>query len=86
MGPTIHNLIVGYSTERSALALHIDSYIRVSDEERLRVMDSMSFGYGWTELDLVDEPEVALDKKKSQESAKGEVRTKNQGAVLHDNP
>ena len=49
MDPTIRNLIVGHSTERSVA----DRYIRVSDEELLRAVDSMSFDHGWTELDLV---------------------------------
>ncbi len=60
MDPTVRNLIVGNSTERSVA----DRYIRVSDEELLRAVDNMSFDHGWTELDLVDEPEVVLDEKK----------------------
>ena len=51
MDPTVRDLIVGHSTERSVA----DRYIRVSDEELLKAMDSMRFDNGWTELDLVEE-------------------------------
>lgn len=72
MDPTVRNLIVGHSTERSVA----DRYIRVSDEELLRAIDSMSFDHGWTELDLVDEPEVVLDEKGAQKVPKGSVQRK----------
>lgn len=51
MDPTVRNLIVGHSTERSVE----DRYIRVSDEELLRAIDEMSFDNGCTELDWVEE-------------------------------
>lgn len=51
MDPTVRNLIVGHSTERSVE----DRYIRVSDEEILRAVDEMSFDHGCTELDWVEE-------------------------------
>ncbi len=51
MDPTVRNLIVGHSTERSVE----DRYIRVSDEELLRAIDKMSFDNGCTELDWVEE-------------------------------
>ncbi len=51
MDPTVRNLIVGHSTERSVE----DRYIRVSDEELLRAIDEMSFNNGCTELDWVEE-------------------------------
>ena len=51
MDPTVRNLIVGHSTERSVE----DRYIRVSDEELLRAVDAMSFDNGRTELDWVEE-------------------------------
>ncbi len=51
MDPTVRNLIVGHSTERSAA----DRYIRVSDEELLRAVDAMRFDNGWTELDVAEE-------------------------------
>ena len=50
MDPTIRNLIVGHSTERSVA----DRYIRVSDEQLLKSVDSMQFDNGWTELDGED--------------------------------
>ena len=37
MDPTVRNIIVGHSTERSVA----DRYIRVSDEELLRAVDAM---------------------------------------------
>ncbi len=51
MDPTIRDIIVGHSTERSVA----DRYIRVSDEELLRAVDAMKFDNGWTELDQVDD-------------------------------
>jgi integrase len=51
MDPTVRNLIVGHSSSRSVE----DRYIRVSDEELLRAVDSMRFDNGWTELDMVEE-------------------------------
>jgi integrase len=51
MDPTVRDLIVGHSTERSVA----DRYIRVSDEELLKAIDSMRFDNGWTELDMVEE-------------------------------
>jgi len=51
MDPTTRNLIVGHSSQRSVE----DRYIRVSDEELLRAVDSMRFDNGWTELDVVAE-------------------------------
>jgi len=72
MDPTIRNLIVGHSTERSVA----DRYIRVSDEELLRAVDGMSFDHGWTELDLVDELEVGLDEKGAKKVPKGPVQRK----------
>jgi integrase len=51
MDPTVRDLIVGHSTERSVA----DRYIRVSDEELLKAVDAMRFDNGWTELDLVEE-------------------------------
>jgi integrase len=51
MDPTVRDLIVGHSTERSVA----DRYIRVSDEELLKAVDNMRFDNGWTELDLVEE-------------------------------
>ncbi len=47
----MRDLIVGHSTQRSVA----DRYIRVSDEELLKAVDSMRFDNGWTELDLVEE-------------------------------
>jgi hypothetical protein len=72
MDPTTRNLIVGHSTERSVA----DRYIRVSDEELLRAVDNMSFDHGWTELDLVDEPEVVLDVKGAKKVPKGRSERK----------
>jgi integrase len=72
MDPTVRNLIVGHSTERSVA----DRYIRVSDEELLRAVDNMSFDHGWTELDLVDEPEVELDVKGAKKVPKGRSERK----------
>ncbi len=51
MDPTTRNLIVGHSSQRSVE----DRYIRVSDEELLKAVDSMRFDNGWTELDMVEE-------------------------------
>jgi integrase len=51
MDPSVRNLIVGHSSTRSVE----DRYIRVSDQELLRAVDSMTFDHGWTELDLVEE-------------------------------
>ncbi|MFC1833750.1 tyrosine-type recombinase/integrase [Thermodesulfobacteriota bacterium] len=51
MDPTVRNLIVGHSAERSVE----DRYIRVSDGELLRAIDEMSFDNGCTELDWVEE-------------------------------
>jgi len=51
MDPTTTNRIVGRSSQRSVE----DRYIRVSDEELLKAVDSMRFDNGWTELDLVEE-------------------------------
>ncbi len=51
MDPTVRNMIVGHSSERSVA----DRYIRVSDEELLKAVDSMRFDNGWTELDMVEE-------------------------------
>jgi len=51
MDPAIRNLIVGHSSHRSVE----DRYIRVSDQELLRAVDTMTFDHGWTELDLVEE-------------------------------
>ena len=51
MDPSIRNLIVGHSSQRSVE----DRYIRVSDDELLRAVDSMRFDNGWTELDVVAE-------------------------------
>jgi integrase len=72
MDPTIRNLIVGHSTERSVA----DRYIRVSDEELLRAVDNMKFDNGWTELDLVGEPEVGLDEKGAKKVPKGSAERK----------
>ena len=49
--PTIRNAIVGHSSQRPVE----DRYIKVSDEELLKAIDSMIFDNGWTELDLVEE-------------------------------
>jgi hypothetical protein len=49
MDPTVRDIIVGHSTERSVA----DRYIRVSDEELLKAVDNMRFDNGWTELDEV---------------------------------
>ncbi|WP_157212365.1 tyrosine-type recombinase/integrase [Desulfomonile tiedjei] len=51
MDPTVRNIIVGHSSNRSVE----DRYIRVSDEELLKAVDSMRFDNGWTELDMVEE-------------------------------
>jgi len=70
MDPTIRNLIVGHSTERSVA----DRYIRVSDEELLRAADNMSFDRGWTELDFVEEPEEERNGKGAKKVPKGCVQ------------
>src|SRR5208283_4528019 len=49
--PTIRNAIVGHTSQRPVE----DRYIKVSDEELLKAVDSMTFDNGWTELDLVEE-------------------------------
>ncbi len=49
--PTVRDLIVGHSSERSVA----DRYIRVSDEQLLKAVDSMRFDNGWSELDMVEE-------------------------------
>jgi integrase len=49
--PTIRNAIVGHSSQRPVE----DRYIKVSDEELLKAVDSMTFDNGWTELDMVEE-------------------------------
>lgn len=49
MDPTVRDIIVGHSTERTVA----DRYIRVSDEEPLKAVDSMRFDNGWTELNQV---------------------------------
>ncbi|AFM24882.1 tyrosine-type recombinase/integrase [Desulfomonile tiedjei] len=72
MDPTVRNLIVGHSTERSVA----DRYIRVSDEELLRAVDSMSFDHGWTELDLVEDTEEKLDEKGAKKVPKGQSKRK----------
>lgn len=51
MDPSVRNVIVGHSSQRSVE----DRYIRVSDDELLRAVDSMTFDHGWTELDMVGE-------------------------------
>jgi len=51
MDPTVRNLIVGHSSNRSVE----DRYIRVSDEELLKAVDTMKFDNGWTELDVLAE-------------------------------
>jgi integrase len=49
--PSVRNLIVGHSGQRSVE----DRYIRVSDEELLRAVDAMTFDNGCTEIDLAEE-------------------------------
>jgi integrase len=67
MHPAIANAIVGH---RSARPVE-DRYIRVSDEDLLRAVDSMSFDHGVTELDFVDEfYEEGLDEKGTEEIRK----------------
>jgi len=51
MHPAVANAIVGHRSSRPIE----DRYIRVSDEELLRAVDSMSFDHGVTELDFVEE-------------------------------
>jgi len=51
MDPSVRNLIVGHSGERSVQ----DRYIRVSDQVLLDAVNSMTFDHGWTELDMVEE-------------------------------
>jgi integrase len=65
--PTIRNLIVGHSTERSVA----DRYIRVSDEDLLRAVDNMRFDNGWTELDLVEDSEEERNEKVAKKMPKG---------------
>jgi integrase len=48
MDPTVRNIIVGHSGERSVQ----DRYIRVSDQVLLDAVDAMTFDHGWTELDI----------------------------------
>jgi integrase len=68
--PTVRNLIVGHSSQRSVE----DRYIRVSDEELLKAVDSMTFDHGWTELDLVEETQSDVGNEKGTEK-----RRKHQG-------
>jgi hypothetical protein len=42
----------------------------------LQIVDSMSFDHGWTELDLVDEREAALDEKGTKKLPKGRLERK----------
>lgn len=51
LDPVVRNAIVGHSSNRSVE----DRYIRLSDEVLLNAVDAMTFGHGWTELDMVEE-------------------------------
>ena len=50
-GPTVRNQNAGHSMERPVEEL----YIRISDEELLKAVDSMTFNHGRTELDMIGE-------------------------------
>ena len=51
MHPAVANAIVGHSSVRPVE----DRYIRVSDDDLVRAIDSMTFQHGGTELDFVEE-------------------------------
>jgi integrase len=54
MHPAVANAIVGHSSVRPVE----DRYIRVSDEDLLRAVDSMILDHGCTELDFVEEAQT----------------------------
>jgi len=73
MDPTTRNLIVGHSVERSVA----DRYIRVSDEELLKAVDSMGFDNGWTELDEIEDSQVVGGNEKGAKKVpKGSAQRK----------
>jgi integrase len=63
MHPAVANAIVGHSSVRPVE----DRYIRVSDEDLLRAVDSMTFDHGSTELDFVEDVSLEALPEKGME-------------------
>lgn len=60
MHPAVANAIVGHSSVRPVE----DRYVRVSDDDLLRAVDTMTFDHGGSELDFVEEiPQEARAEK-----------------------
>jgi integrase len=76
MDSVVRNAIVGHSSQRSVE----DRYIRLSDEELLKAVDSMTFDHGWTELDIA-EKRVNDDHPKKVTGKSREKRSERKKAV-----
>ena len=72
MHPAVANAIVGHSSVRPVE----DRYIRVSDEDLLRAVDSLTFDHGGTELDFVEEAEQGAPAEKGMEAVWKKVEKK----------
>lgn len=80
MHPAVANAIVGHSSVRPVE----DRYIRVSDEDLLRAVDSMTFDHGCTELDFVEESEQEAPAEKGMEAVWKMSETKKKAVLAHD--
>jgi hypothetical protein len=80
MHPAVANAIVGHSSVRPVE----DRYIRVSDEDLLRAVDSMTVDHGCTELDFVEEAEQEAPAEKGMESVWKKVEKKKKVVGSHD--
>ncbi len=80
MHPAVANAIVGHSFVRPVE----DRYIRVSDEDLLRAVDSMTLEHGCTELDFVEEAEQEASAEKGMEAVWKKVEKKKKAVLAHD--
>ncbi len=76
------NAIVGHGPARPIE----DRYIRVSDEDLLKAVDSMSFDYGVEELDFVEESHEKGGNEKGTKSIRKMSPMKKMVALLQQTP
>jgi hypothetical protein len=80
MHPAVANAIVGHASVRPVE----DRYIRVSDEDLLRAVDSMIFDHGCTELDFVKEAPLEAPPANGMEGVWKMAEKKKKVVVAHD--
>jgi hypothetical protein len=80
MHPAVANAIVGHSSVRPVE----DRYIRVSDEDLLRAVDSMTVDHGCTELDFVEEAGQEAPAEKGMEGVWKMSGKKKKAVLAHD--